>query len=78
MFDGLVTARPQLKVGCLDDVLHGLEKPKVTGSEGWLVRRMLKHCDLLFGQELLDTDGSMRQRVGRDPAFSSWSLTDPA
>ena len=78
MFDGLVTARPQLKVGCLDDVLHGLEKPKVTGSEGWLVRRVLKHCDLPFGQELLDTDGSMRQRVGRDPAFSSWSLTDPA
>ena len=77
MFDGLVTARPQLKVGCLD-VLHGLEKPKVTGSEGWLVRRVLKHCDLLLGQELLDTDGSMRQRVGRDPAFSSWSLDDPA
>ena len=78
MFDSLVTARSQLKVGCLDDVLHGLEKPKVTGSEGWLVRRVLKHCDLLLGQELLDTDGSMRQRVGRDPAFSSWSLTDPA
>ena len=78
MFDGLVTARSQLKVGCLDDVLHGLEKPKVTGSEGWLVRRVLKHCDLLLGQELLDTDGSMRQRVGRDPAFSSWSFTDPA
>ena len=78
MFDGLVTARPQLKVGCLDDVLHGLEKPKVTGSDGWLVRRVLKHCDLLLGQELPDTDGSMRQRVGRDPAFSSWSLTDPA
>ena len=57
MFDGLVTARPQLKVGCLDDVLHGLEKPKVTGSEGWLVRRVLKHCDLLLGQELLYTDG---------------------
>ena len=27
MFDGLVTARPQLKVGYLDDVLHVLEKP---------------------------------------------------
>ena len=25
-------------------------------------------------QELLDPDGSMRQRVSRDPAFSSWSL----
>ena len=24
---------------------------------------MLKHCDLLFGQELLDVDGSMRRRV---------------
>ena len=71
MFDGLVTARSHLNVGCLDDVLHGLEKPKVTGSEGWLVRRMLKHCELLLGQELLDTDGSMCQRVGRDPAFSS-------
>ena len=78
MFDGLVTARPQLKVRCPDDVLHVLEKAKVTGSEGWLVRRVFKHCDLLLGQELLDTDGSMRQRVGRDPAFSSWSLNDPA
>ena len=54
------------------------KKTKVTGSEGWLVRRVFKHCDLLLGQELLDTDGSMRQRVGRDPAFSFWSLTDPA
>ena len=78
MFDGLVTARPQLIVGYLDDVLHVLEKPKVTGSEGWLVWRVLKHCDLLLGQELLDADGSMRQRVSRDPAFSSWSLNDPA
>ena len=78
MFDDLVTARSQLKVGYLDDVLHVLEKPKVTGSESWLVRRVLKHCDLLLDQELLDTDGSMRQRVGRDPAFSSWSLNDPA
>ena len=78
MFDGLVTARPQLKVGYLDDVLHVLEKPKVTESEGWLVRRVLKHCDLLLDQELPDTDDSMRQRVGRHPAFSSWSLNDSA
>ena len=42
MFDGLVTARPQLIVGYLDDVLHVLEKSKFTGSEGWLVRRVLK------------------------------------
>ena len=41
MFDDLVTARSQLKVGYLDDVLHVLEKPKVTGSESWLVRRVL-------------------------------------
>ena len=78
MFDDLVTARSQLKVGYLDDVLHVLKKPKVTGSESWLVRRVLKHCDLLLDQELLDTDGSMCRRVGRDPAFSSWSLNDPA
>ena len=78
MFDGLVTARPQLIVGYLDDVLHVLEKPNITGSEGWLVRRVLKHCDLLLGQELLDADGNMRRRVSRDPAFSSWSLNDPA
>ena len=77
MFDGLVTARPQLIVGYLD-VLHVLEKSKFTGSEGWLVRRVLKHCDLLLGQELLDADGSMRRHVSRDPAFSSWSLNDPA
>ena len=78
MFDGLVTARPQLIVGYLDDVLHVLEKPKFTESEGWLVRMVLKHCDLLLGQELLDADGSIRRRVSRDPAFSSWSLNDPA
>ena len=77
MFDDLVTARSQLKVGYLDDVLHVLEKPKVTGSVSWLVRRVLKHYDLLLDQELLDTGGSMRRRVGRDPAFSSWSLNDP-
>ena len=78
MFDGLVTARPQLIVGYLDDVLHVLEKPNITGSGGWLVRRVLKHCDLLLGQELLDADVNMRRRVSRDSAFSSWSLNDPA
>ena len=79
MFDGLVTARPQLTVGYLDDVLHVLEKPNITGSEGWLVRRVLKHCDhLLLAQELFDADGNMRLRVSRDSAFSSWSLNDPA
>ena len=78
MFDGLVTAGPQLIVGFLDNVLHVLEKPKVTGSEGCLVRKVLKHCDLLLGQELLYTDGNMRQRVGCHPEFSSWSLNDSA
>ena len=77
MFYGLVTAKSQLIVGYLDDVLHVLKKPNITGSEGWLVRRMLKHCDLFPGQELLEAEGSMRRRVSRDPAFSSWSLNDP-
>ena len=76
-FYGLVTAKPQLIVGYLDDILHVLEKTKFTGSEGWLVRRMLKYCDLLLGQELLQAEGSMRWRVSRDPALSSWSLNDP-
>ena len=68
MFYGLVTAKPRLIVGYLDDVLRVLEKSKFTGSEGWLVRRILKHCDLLLGQELLEAEGSMRRRVSRDPA----------
>ena len=77
IFYGLVTAKPQLKVGYLDDDVHVLEQSKFTGSEGWLVQRVLKHCDLLLGQKLLEAEGSMRRRVSRDPAFSSWSLNDP-
>ena len=34
MFYGLVTAKPQLIVGYLDDVLRVLEKSKFTGNEG--------------------------------------------
>ena len=78
MFDGLVTARPQLIVGYLDDVLHVLEKPKVPGSEGWLVRRVLKYCDLLLAKNCLTLMEACASALVRDPAFSSWSLNDPA
>ncbi|CAK8690891.1 unnamed protein product [Clavelina lepadiformis] len=51
------------KTGCLDDPLDLGEKDKTTYSQVGKVGRLLQHSDVLLGQELSDTQGSVDRCV---------------